>query len=391
MNRKKDVGKKPDTAIIVAIIALVGTLITAILTSPVLIAIISKTPSPTLSETPPAISQSLTPDIQGSPTSKSQNFSEKIAFSSIKDNTRGLYLLDTRDKSVLPIAPNLTGGFNAYFYFKWSPDGKKILYSGFVPQHGLYIFDIENNQSSLLIDKGAFSFDWSPASNQVVFSTDQTTSSGITTWAEYILDVSTKNYQPLISLTPELSGMTDAIAWSPNNAEIAISAWSSDLENANLDVFFINPNGANLRNMTNNTNNSGNKTVSHNLVWSPDSKYLAIMTDNSVMLMSSDKSIKILFSQEKGFYVDQDRLSWSPDSTKIIFDDLYDVIRVINVSDGAITTMPLKGGCPNWSPDGKSIIFVSPGLNGNEIFLTSDNGTEKLTDNMQVECAKWQP
>jgi hypothetical protein len=49
MNKRKSAGKKLDTAIIVAIIALVGTLATAILSNPVLIAIISKTPSPTLS------------------------------------------------------------------------------------------------------------------------------------------------------------------------------------------------------------------------------------------------------------------------------------------------------------------------------------------------------
>jgi len=394
MNRKKDVGKKPDTAIIVAIIALVGTLITAVLTSPVLIAIISRTPSPTLTETPSTTFQSLTPDNQSSPTAdsslptfKPQNFSGKIAFSSTKDNTRGLYLLDAQDKSVLPIAPKLTENLDSYFHFKWSPDGKKILYSGFLPQAGLYIFDIENNQSSFLTDKPAFSFDWSPTGNQIVFST-MNYSNGLITYGQYVLDLTTKNYQPLASFSPEVSGMTDGIAWSPNNSEIAFSAWT-ETDDSSLDIFSVNPNGANLRNIT---NYPKGEAAYKNLAWSPDSKYLAMMTENSIILISSDSAFKTLYSsQEVSISPDKNGISWSPDSTKIIFDDLYNVIRIVNIKDGTITTMPLKGSCPNWSPDGKNIIFVSPGLNGNEILLNNDNGTEKLTDNMQVECAKWQP
>lgn len=390
MNKKKDVGKRPDTAIIVAIIALVGTLITALLSSPVIVALITRTPVPTSTETPnlSSTAQNLPTSITDVPTiTIQQSSSGKIAFSSTKDNVRGLYLLDVQDKSILPIAPKLTENLNAYFHFKWSPNGKKILYSGFLPQDGLYIFDVESNKSELLIDKSAFSFNWSPSNDQIIFSTNQTTSNGIYSFGQYILDLNTKDYQLLSNFPPEVSGMTDSVAWSPDNTTIAFSAWTED----SLDIFFINPNGSNLQNMTAPAKNSGDKTVFYDLAWSPDSKYLAIMTDNSIMLMSKDKSIKVLFNQEKGFSPDQDRLSWSPDSSKIIFDDVYDIIRIISIADGAITTLPLNGTCPNWSPDGENIVFASPGLNGNEVYITNDNGTERLTDGLQVECAVWQP
>lgn len=378
MNKRKNAGKKPDTAITVALIALVGTLITAVLTSPVLIAIISRTPATTFSETPSATSQSLTPN--------GQNLRGKIAFSSTKDNVRGLYILDTRDKSILPVAPRLTENLNAFFHFKWSPDGKKILYSGFLPQQGLYIFNVENNQSSFLTDKIAFSFAWSPTSNQIVFSTMNSNSA--ITYGEYILDLITKDYQPLASFAPEASGMTDGIAWSPDNSKIAFSAWTES-NDSSLDIFFTSPNGANLQNVTNYPNG---EIAYKNLAWSPDSKYLAMMTEDSIVLISSDKAFKTLFhSQAVSFFPDQNRLSWSPDSQKIIFDDTYNVVRIVDITDETITTIPLKGNCPNWAPDGKNIILVSPGLNGNEVFLVNDSGTEKLTENMQVECAIWQP
>lgn len=391
MNKKKNVGKKPDTAIVVAIIALVGTLITALLTSPVIVALISKTPQPTLTEIPS--SQSLTLTTQTLPTNTSsshpttsQSLGEKIAFSSTKDNVRGLYILDARDKSILPIAPKLTENLSAFFHFKWSPDGKKILYSGFLPQEGLYIFNLENNQSIFLTEKLAFSFTWSPTSNQIAFSTMN--SNGAITYGEYILDLITKDYQSLASLTPEVSGMTDGIAWSPDNSKIAFSAWT-EKRNSSLDIFFINPNGTSLQNIT---NYPDDEIAYKNLVWSPDSKYLAMMTEDSIMLISSDKAFKTLYySQAVSFLPDYNKLSWSPDSQKVIFDDTYNIVRIVDIVDETVTTVPLKGSCPNWSPDGKGIILVSPGLSGNEIFLVNDSGTEKLTENMQVECAIWQP
>jgi Tol biopolymer transport system component len=386
MNKKKDVGKKPDTAIIVAIIALVGTLITALLSSPVIVALISKTPSPTISitSTETILSPSqIAPTPNATVTATTPNFFStdgKIAFVSNKGNSLGLYLLYIVDKSVVPLPASLTGSIGR---FKWSPDGKKILYSS---DTGLYIVDTENYQSNLLTEKAlVFAFAWSPSSAQVALGNDK----GI-----YLIDTATKNYQLLTSLVLEVSGVTDAIAWSPDGNEIAFSAW----ENAgnNLNLYLINPNGSNLRNLSALNqwgNNDGNakKFSTYNLAWSPNSEYLAVMSEHAILLIGRDGMSRTLYSNENGADTMFGRINWSPDSTKIIFNDKYNVIRIINITDGVVSTLPLNGVCPSWLRDGKSIIFVAPGMNSNEIFLTNDNGTEKLTDNMQVECAKSQP
>lgn len=385
MNKKKDVGKKPDTAIVVAIIALVGTLITALLSSPVIVALISKTPSPTLTITPTDITPISSQTVQAPNTTPSsitpENFSSdgKIAFVSNNGNALGLYLLNIKDKSVVSLPVSLYGSGR----FKWSPDGKKILYSN---DTGLHIIDTENYKSNLLTEKAlVFAFEWSPSNSQVAFGNDKGT---------YLIDTSTKNYQLLTSLILEVSGVTDAIAWSPDGEEIAFSAW----ENAgnNLNLYLINPNGSNLRNLSASNqwgNNDGNTKVfsTYNLAWSPNSQYLAVMSEHAVLLIGRDGISRTLYSNENGAETISGRINWSPDSAKVIFNDKYNVIRIINIADGTVSALPLNGVCPSWLNDGKSIIFVAPGMNGNEIFLTNDNGTEKLTDNMQVECAKPQP
>jgi len=53
--------------------------------------------------------------------------------------------------------------------------------------------------------------------------------------------------------------------------------------------------------------------------------------------------------------------SWSPDSRKIAMSDLTDIV-IVNITNGTIAYLiedycPI--GIPSWSPDGKSVAFVS--------------------------------
>jgi hypothetical protein len=335
----------------------------------------------------PTIAPSISPSI--TPTNTPSNDHEKIAFISTKDETRSLYLFDLKDKSIKPLVLNLTESLSGGVQFQWSPDGRFLAYTAFVPKRGVYIVDVNDPQPIMVFETSLIlAFDWSPASDKIVIAGAQDV--GRQNGTVYVVDASTKVFSLLTNLQVEMSGFTDAVSWSPDDSEIALEAWDSD--ESDLNIYWIDPSGVNLRNITDYSNNWSNSDyVTFNLDWSPDGRSLAIMTENEIKVMFKDRSVKVLYSNPKGFDTAFNKIRWSPDSKRVIFDDLSNTIRIINVVDESVTDLPLKGRCASWSPDGLNVIFAGAGPNYNELFMTNDNGTERLTTDMQVECAMWQP
>lgn len=124
--------------------------------------------------------------------------------------------------------------------------------------------------------------------------------------------------------------------WSPDGKLIAFVSDYADDHHMNL--FVMNENGTNLRQMT-------DGTIVRSIVWSPD--------DN-----------RIAYSTGGGFDT---------------YSAAYGECRAYIVSaDGAkSTSLPIFGECSDfltWSPDGKSIAFIA-GLHGHSrLYITDDNG-----------------
>lgn len=124
--------------------------------------------------------------------------------------------------------------------------------------------------------------------------------------------------------------------------------------------------------------------------YSPDMKYIAYAIYND----SSNKKIKLYSLKNEEVkdltnWINSDliRLSWSPDSKKILMDNGY----VVNIESLEIKILFSHNNpilMPSWSPDGSKIAFNS---NGNIFIHNLDTGTTELLhpDNDTQGIASW--
>jgi Tol biopolymer transport system component len=166
-------------------------------------------------------------------------------------------------------------------------------------------------------------------------------------------------------------------AWSPNGDQIAFSTDGSD---GTLDVFVMDPNGNNVRDLTEDSEVFGFGADSAP-AWSPDGTQIAYSSDRDgyyeIYKMHADGTnpTRLTFNAgalgQVAFYpVFDGHPAWSPDGTQIAFttnnrdqdgnstDEIYKMDA--NGSDQSrIATNPIYGSEPGWSPDGTQIAFES--------------------------------
>ncbi len=160
-------------------------------------------------------------------------------------------------------------------------------------------------------------------------------------------------------------------AFSPNKEEIA---FASD-KNGNYEIYVMNKDGSNIRNLTNHPTRDVEPS------WSPDGKQIAFQTNrsgmNEIYLMNKDGS-------------DQKNLAIAFQTKRDGMDEMYLVKK-----DDEMYIMNRGNDCsPEWSPDGKQIVFVSNRFSNNEICITNPDGSnfKRLTKTDYGEYSpKWSP
>ena len=156
---------------------------------------------------------------------------------------------------------------------------------------------------------------------------------------------------PLFGLGPE---------WSPDGRQIMFTGWQA----AYTDVYIMDADGRNLRNLTESLNINEFGTS-----WSPDGRMIAFTRDPDygLWIMNADGSDARQVTSESGPLEAGD---WSPDGRKILFsrgrgcEDVVQVdciptghkMYVVNV-DGRNLTRLGPGSDAKWSPDGSKITF----------------------------------
>jgi TolB protein len=233
-----------------------------------------------------------------------------------------LFRVDADGSHLQQLAEHVRGSFAP----TWSPDGEKLLYIS--DEKDLWVMDADGKKQHQLMQDAKIS------------------------------------YQP---------------AWSPDGKQILFISRN--------DIAVMNLDGSALRQIT----NQGNYETAHqdfgytNVSWSPDGKYIAFegyhrpSANGELFIVDAACTAADLCVNQFLFntWGDEHTYDWSPDSRYFAFPsgrngsrsrELY-LMSMIDGSMQQLTNDLFGDGDPNWSPDGKKIIFLSSSDDGSERFI----------------------
>jgi uncharacterized repeat protein (TIGR01451 family) len=167
--------------------------------------------------------------------------------------------------------------------------------------------------------------------------------------------------------------------WSPDGTKIAFYSYRTD----RWEVYVMNADGSNVTELTSQT------CQSHDPVWSPDGTKIAFICGlkeyAEVYVMNANGSDQTRLTEDStSDYLEDMALSWSPDSTRLVFVKYYNKDRnkgniyVVDVNTKVVTQLTDKDSAshsPQWSPDGTKIAFSTYLDDSYEIATMSPDGT----------------
>ena len=179
--------------------------------------------------------------------------------------------------------------------------------------------------------------------------------------------------------------------WSPDGKKIAFSSNRGGAR----EIYVMNANGSEQKRLTNNPGYDSRPS------WSPDGKMIAFVSDKDgneeIFVMNADGSEQRNLTNNPA---PDSRPSWSPDGKMIAFTSDRDGNKEIYVmnADGSeqrnLTNNPARDLEPSWSPDGKKIAFASKRDGNGEIYVMNADGSEprNLTNNPAEDShTSWSP
>jgi Tol biopolymer transport system component/predicted Ser/Thr protein kinase len=295
----------------------------------------------------------------------------------------------------IPLPPSgLTVGYSEPV---WSPDGKRILCTGFVAV-GVSTSQIwsvgYDGSDPLPVTLGkAFNSNpiWSPDGQQIFFLSDRGGSQDV-----WWIPVEAHG-KPTGSAIPLTTGVgIGAIALSRDGTKLA---YTKVVERSNIwSIPIVSDRVLTLDDALALTSENNYIEL---LAVSPDGKWIAFDSNRSgnqdIWIMRKDGSeLRQLTTNVAHDWVG----SWSPDGKKIVFQSLRSGNRdfyVMPVSGGAVTQLtnhPSEDFIPVWSPDGKKIAFASNRSGNMEVWIMPSIGGEpsQLTfHKAQDFLVRWSP
>ncbi|MFN8373366.1 MAG: hypothetical protein U0694_10900 [Anaerolineae bacterium] len=138
-------------------------------------------------------------------------------------------------------------------------------------------------------------------------------------------------------------------------------------------------------------------------LWSPDGRQIAYVVDGqpSDAIKVIDAETGVLQAEVNEIAGDFHEVTWSPDSTRLLFDVFNRVNNIIYVMDVRSAQIhPLNhalntGYEPHWSPDGRHVVFLSNDSSNPEIYVMDDTGENQVqltyTLNVMESWPVWSP
>lgn len=249
-------------------------------------------------------------------------------------------------------------GFVGWSQPTWSPDSKKIVCAvGEMFDYNLWVVDADGGNPKNLTQESKVKIlmpAWSPDGSKIAYIADPGEESGggrsyglSNVW---IID---RNGSGKRQLTRK-DGDAILPRWSPDSRKILYTHRPVQKREGNTrvmggtDVWCIGSDGGGDKNLTNNNGKEENSWPA----WSPDGKKIALIArkdggPGSVYVMDADGSnVKALLEPKWG-QESFSRVQWSPDGSRLIFQDGYDKIMFLN-ADGSGLANVGKGKNPIW-------------------------------------------
>jgi len=379
-NNKPSKETKIEPAIIVAIIALIGTLVTAILSSPLIIKLLE-------SPTPTATSISVATQTDSVVNTLTPQHGQHIAFISNRDGNYEIYLMDKNGSN----QTNLTHSATDELSYCWSPDGTRI---AFVRSDQLIVLDVRTMKETQLTNVIVFNYtlSWSPDGNKILFASPEYG------FGLYTINTDGTGLSKITSedINPDINFPA---SWSPDSKKIAFAAYpnNSGADSNKGKVYVMNADGSNMLVIADIDNVSP--------IWSPSGNYIAL-TVIGVSPSEVTYPLYVVDINNKSQYKLTDwgtSPSWSPDSTKVFYTTHNGGIFVSGAT-GSLFPEITQGEASELSVsfDGTEIVYTCGGasssiekpFNSEICLIPIDNSypAERLTTSSGFDYSPtWQP
>jgi hypothetical protein len=240
----------------------------------------------------------------------------------------------------------------------WSPDGQRIAFHR--NSKGIYAIDADgSNLQQLTDDNSDEGPDYSPNGSQIAFRRVARDSSGTAlSWEIFVVPAGGGEATQLSSATDSVESWNPS--WSPDGSKIAFTGLDMTTLNKQ-DLYLMSASGGTPTRLTNVVSNSA--AVDGGPSWSPDGNQIAFIMEfggtprrRELRLISpaGGSSTTILNLDLDGSNTTGEKLTWSPDSTRIMFKGMIDGQLGIYVigADGMDLTLVtgVTFGQPDWSP-----------------------------------------
>lgn len=280
--------------------------------------------------------------------------SNKIIFSRGQVNRwpyEEIWIMDSDGRN--PVMLKKEEGFDL-FNPKWSPDGKKIVYSQYKYKNSKICIITYHEKKQIIF----------PKKKQIIFPND--------------------------------SLQYRRASWSPDGKWLAFSGAESTEDDG--DIYIMEINGKNKIKIASTPNNDLSP------IWSPDGKNIAFISgpnygskildveyvktkgnsDIYIVNIDSKKQIRLTDNPTNDLGI-----SWSPDGRKIVYtswqDNNYEIFVIDDIdtkSKRRLTNNSVDEWSPIWAPDGKAIAFVSE----NVLCLMDSEGKNKVKLTDKTQC-----
>ncbi|MCC5450876.1 hypothetical protein LMJ53_03885 [Rheinheimera sp. UJ51] len=289
-----------------------------------------------------------------------------LAFVSIRDGNAHIYVREGQHEHAL------TQGDSINTQPAWSNDGKTLAFSSV--RNGLssiYLIDADGNNLRRLNQNSLWQTapSWSADSKNVAYLARDNSKAGMQLHIWYL----PKRQMSVVADNDQEKG-PDAPVWSDDGQQLVFLGSNTE---GKTDVWIVNKDGSNLRNIS---QNASNRNKAHPSI-SKDSRYIAYVADMrghlAIMRFDLQTGETLNLTADKPAAYETPR--WSPDSQQLVFASSRDDpgltrmdIFVMNADGSAVKNLsqhPHEDFNPHWTADGQQVVYSSLRTGTTQIFF----------------------